>query len=183
MSESPEVTEQIALTNIRVPLDYERHGKPEELNRGADYRDVEVRIDPDIGARAEYRSVYGETAVVLREWNEQVLLHELIHVALSRVARADDDPLHHNIVSRIEVALWETGWRFRPDAEARAERAEAALAERDAAMERVARLVDHWDARGFLIPQPGRPHPPAARQVVAQLRAALDGDQAREGGT
>lgn len=106
---------------IRVPLDRYPNPGGQSLNRGMNHQDIPIVIDPDLPLRGERQNTYdGSSRIVLREWDEQVLLHELLHVALlhvhSRVA-TEDDPHGHDIVSRIEVALWETGWRLTRDVE------------------------------------------------------------------
>lgn len=91
------------------------------LNRGCDHVEVEVVIDPSIETLGLHQPAYGRDTIRMQEWNEQVLLHELLHVALQRSAwwsdpqRQISDPNGHDVVARIEVALWETGWRWRPD--------------------------------------------------------------------
>lgn len=111
---------------LRVPFNRAREVDGTLLNKGDNYHDVSVFIDPDLPVLGERQSVDGyvrSERIVLREWNEQVLLHELIHVALLNVhdrISCEGDPHGHDIVSRVEVALWETGWRptgcvFPPD--------------------------------------------------------------------
>lgn len=101
---------------LRVPLDRALgNGDGAALNVGVDHISVPVVIDPDLPRRGETKNTYDGLRIVLREWNEQVLLHELLHVALTRVSPLNtvvDDPFDHNVISRVEVALWETGWRL-----------------------------------------------------------------------
>lgn len=106
------MTESIRL---RVPLS--RVANSGGLNQGSDHIDVPVIIDPELGPRGETRRDHGyattDTSIVLREWNEQVLLHELLHVLLDgRVPTTPADPHGHEAISRVEVGLWETGWRM-----------------------------------------------------------------------
>lgn len=47
-----------------------------------------------------------ETFIVLREWNAQVLLHEVLHVALGGVIPAAQDGTGgHDVIGAVEVAL------------------------------------------------------------------------------
>ena len=101
---------------FRVPLDRARDNRDgERPNVGIDHIEVPVVIDPGLSRRGEVQNTYdGGRRIVLREWDEQVLLHELLHVALTRVSPLNtitEDPFDHNVIARIEVALWETGWR------------------------------------------------------------------------
>ncbi len=98
---------------LRIPTNRALNSDDEALNVGVDYIDVEIRIDPNYPLRGEHIPAYGGDIIFLRESNEQVLLHEILHVALRNVPeiRTEKDPHGHNIISRIEVALWETGWR------------------------------------------------------------------------
>jgi hypothetical protein len=101
---------------LRVPLDRATGNRDGGgLNVGADHIDVPVVIDPALAKRGETQHTYDGKRIVLREWNEQVLLHELLHVALTRVSPLNtvtEDPDDHNVIARLEVALWETGWRL-----------------------------------------------------------------------
>lgn len=90
-----------------------------------DGRQVTVCYDPNLSRRGETRDWATETpTIVLREWDEQVFLHELLHVALERRlieyhAAADWESLdgtltapREGIVAGVEFALWESGWRW-----------------------------------------------------------------------
>lgn len=97
--------------HLVIPLDYV-HDRETQLNRGKAYVDVPVEYDPDLPVRGERRvQPYGPCPIVLREPNDQVLLHEILHVVIAGYGRPDD-PHEHRLVNRIEVALWETGWRM-----------------------------------------------------------------------
>lgn len=107
------MSEQVTGIILRVPLDRADNHDGATLNVGVDHIDVPVVVDPSLAKRGEFQNTYGGTRIVLREWNEQVLLHELLHAALARIPQIwADDEHNHNIISRVEVALWETGWRF-----------------------------------------------------------------------
>lgn len=101
---------------LRVPLDRALDNREgHRLNVGVDHIDVPVVIDPTLDKCGETQNTYAGRRIALREWSEQVLLHELLHVALTRISPLNtitDDPHDHNVISRIEVALWETGWRL-----------------------------------------------------------------------
>lgn len=104
---------------LRVPLDRALDNRAgERLNVGVDHVAVPVVIDPTLSKRGETQNTHDGRRIVLREWNEQVLLHELLHVALTRISPLNtitEDPDDHNVIARIEVALWETGWRLTHD--------------------------------------------------------------------
>lgn len=100
---------------LRVPTDRADNPGGEHLNVGTNHVDVQVILDPDMTLRGECRQGYGGPVIALREWNEQVFLHELLHVATgyAQPLIATTHPPHgHEVISRIEVALWETGWRL-----------------------------------------------------------------------
>lgn len=99
---------------LRVPLDRVLNPDGQVVNRGQDYIDVPVVIDPNLSRLGEYGYTFDYRRVIyLREWNEQVLLHELMHVVLDPLLLGtEDDPYFHNVIARVEVALWETGWRL-----------------------------------------------------------------------
>jgi hypothetical protein len=109
------------LTTLRLPMDYEvgRDGR----NRGRAHLDVHVVLDASMERRGEVRGLgqpYSATNgfsdpvfIALSEWDEQVLLHEVLHV-LGLPGATEHDPYNHRTINRIEVALWETGWRKMP---------------------------------------------------------------------
>lgn len=110
---------ETAPTSIRIPLNRKENGGgapgDARLNEGTEHIDVPIVIDPDLGPLGEAGFTYDHTRVIrLREWNEQVLLHEILHVVLDPVITlgAPEDPYGHNIIARVEVALWESGWRL-----------------------------------------------------------------------
>lgn len=100
--------------SLRVPLDRAPNPNGDRLNQGTNHIDVPIIIVPDLPVFGEAGYGYDCSRVIrLREWNEQVLLHEILHVVLDPVLVRGDpqDPQGHNVISRVEVALWETGWR------------------------------------------------------------------------
>lgn len=93
-------------------------GNAVDLNVGTEHRAVPVELDPGLDPLGECRwdvPTYTGNGprIVLREWNEQVFLHELLHVVLDPVLPPSLDH-GHDVISRVEVALWETRWRYRP---------------------------------------------------------------------
>lgn len=107
------IADAVPPTNINIPMDV--HHSPDGLGHttGRAFVDIAVEYDPSLEKRGEYRAPpYGACAIVLREWDEQVFLHELLHVILGCPDPTDEDPYGHRTISRIEVALWETGWRY-----------------------------------------------------------------------
>lgn len=101
-------------TSVRVPLNRAENPTGEALNVGTGHVDIPIAIDPDMPERGKYDYTYdGSRVIRLREWNEQVFLHELLHAALDRVVlKSDFDPHGHDVIAQAEVALWETGWRL-----------------------------------------------------------------------
>ena len=100
---------------LRVPTNRADNPAGEALNVGTNHVDVQLVLDTDMDMRGECRQGYGGPVIALREWNEQVFLHELLHVATgySQPLIVTTHPPHgHEVISRIEVALWETGWRL-----------------------------------------------------------------------
>ena len=100
---------------LRVPLNRRLERADDTLNVGTEHIEVPVVIQPDLSRHGEYGYAYDYSRVIrLREWNEQVLLHEILHVVIDPLGLADPihDPEGHNVVARVEVALWETGWRL-----------------------------------------------------------------------
>jgi hypothetical protein len=101
---------------LRMPTNREDNAEGRDLNRGTHYVDVQVILDPAMEPRGECRNGYGGPVIALREWDEQVFLHEVLHAATgySQPLIVTTHPPHgHEVISRVEVALWETGWRFR----------------------------------------------------------------------
>ena len=101
---------------LRMPTNREGNADGQALNSGTQHVDVQVILDPGMEVRGECRhGYYGGPVIALREWNEQVFLHELLHAATGWCQPPLDSthpPHGHEIISRVEVALWETGWRF-----------------------------------------------------------------------
>lgn len=90
-----------------------------------DGHEVTVCYDADLPRRGETRDWATRTpTIVLREWDEQVFLHELLHVVLERRlvayhAGSDWESLdgtltapREGIVASVETALWDFGWRW-----------------------------------------------------------------------
>lgn len=100
-------------TRVAVPMDYENDAST-GMNRGRSYCEVPIEYDPGLPSAGMRRiNPYGPCPIVLREWNEQVFLHELLHVLLDgSVPTSNLDPHGHRTISRVEVALWESGWRW-----------------------------------------------------------------------
>ncbi|HEY9263241.1 MAG TPA: hypothetical protein VIQ11_01390 [Mycobacterium sp.] len=87
--------------------------------------EVKVRYDRSLPVRGQTRRWQTDNpTIVLREWDERVFLHELLHVALERrlqeYHRGSDwtsfdaslqDP-REAIVKHVEDSLWEFGWRW-----------------------------------------------------------------------
>jgi hypothetical protein len=143
------------------------------LNVGTDPIQVLVRYDPGLPTLGQTSSApFGpSTVITLREWSEQVFLHELLHVATrpyyeGGYYQAADDPDGHQLVNRIEVALWEAGFRRSGRAVEREARAEgikhAAHYFRDLSTEQidrheVIRLLDYLAQQA--LPTPYRQEP------------------------
>jgi hypothetical protein len=88
---------------------------------------VRVRYDPDLvidseprwGALLHHTTEHPE--IVLRQWDERVFLHELLHLLLDRHVPAGhrtydgtwvEHPEHEKAVREIEDGLWDMGWRL-----------------------------------------------------------------------
>ena len=96
---------------LRLPFDYVRDLPPNTLNQPARIYDVPVVIDPDLDTLGRFENQYGGVVILLREPNDQVLLHEILHLACGGIGITDEDPHGHRLINKIEVALWATGWR------------------------------------------------------------------------
>lgn len=105
-----------ATMTLRVPTGIVSN--KDGLNEATRYVEVPVIIDPTMTRRGEVRRGFSGQVIALREWDEQVLLHEALHVALGWVQPPLSPEQEHPVVCQVEVALWEMGWRLR-DAEAR----------------------------------------------------------------
>lgn len=76
---------------------------------------ITVVQDTSLGTRGETAVGYDRSVYVkLREYDERVLLHEVLHVAV----RTDEQrPLEHEqeerLVRRLTSVLWGMGWRWR----------------------------------------------------------------------
>lgn len=82
------------------------------LNEPATVYDVHVYLDPNLTERGANERVYDGTAIVLREWNLRVLIHELAHVALDHLVVDRDGTVeelrrdqNHGLVNAVEVAF------------------------------------------------------------------------------
>ncbi len=99
---------------LRVPTD-RLFNDTGNMNEGVNYVKVQVVEDPELEHRGLTTHDHGGSVITLREWDEQVFLHELLHVATAycQPSLFDTHPPHgHDVLARIEVALWETGWRM-----------------------------------------------------------------------
>ena len=96
---------------LRLPFDYVRDLPPDTLNQPAQFYEVPVYVDPDLETLGKFENQYASVAIFLRERNDQVLLHEILHLASAGMGRTEEDPHGHRLINRIEVALWATGWR------------------------------------------------------------------------
>lgn len=77
---------------------------------------VPITYNPDLATKGLVTS-FADPAIVLREWDEQVLLHEVLHLLLAPFLpwtdfRGAENPRHHEAVREVEVALTAAGWRF-----------------------------------------------------------------------
>lgn len=96
---------------LTVPLWNESHEyNPTQLRTPTRSIRVPVILWPDLnplGAVVRWPGYYAtDTYIVLREWNPQVLLHELLHVILCYVIPDDEDGTGaHDIIGAVEVAL------------------------------------------------------------------------------
>lgn len=102
------------METLRIPFGYVRDLPPDTLNRPANWYDVPVIVDPDLKTLGQTESQYAGTVILLREPNEQVLLHELLHLICGGIGITDEDPFGHRLINRLEVALWGLGWRRTP---------------------------------------------------------------------
>jgi hypothetical protein len=98
------------LTEIRLGRD----PRPDSdgFNQAQRIQVVPVVIDPTLEPRGEARTnPYGPPqTIVLREWNEQVLLHEVLHLIVGAVIGGNPDDHHHPLVTALEVGLTTAGW-------------------------------------------------------------------------
>lgn len=99
------------------------------VNQASETFDVPVVIDPTIEHRGEYGFGYDYSRVIrLREWHEQVFLHEVLHALVDPVVpfvKREDDltprrtiglaGLNHDIIRRVEVGLTMAGWCWTGD--------------------------------------------------------------------
>lgn len=80
--------------------------------------DMPIVLDPDLPTRGEMLTGltydgYQPTAIVLREWDERALIHEVLHVLLNpHIRPTKADPDCHRVIAHVEVALLLAGWRF-----------------------------------------------------------------------
>lgn len=84
------------------------------LNHAGRIQVVPVVIDPGLEPRGEARTnPYGAPqTIVLRESNEQVLLHEVLHLIVDDALGGDGDSHHHSLVTALEVGLTTAGYRL-----------------------------------------------------------------------
>lgn len=94
------------IANLNVPL-WDGDARDDELHAPCKAISVSVVIKPDLPILGhllrEHHWDSVETYIVLREWNEQVLLHEVLHVVIG--SGPDDDPHNHRVINAAEVAL------------------------------------------------------------------------------
>lgn len=97
---------------LDVPIwDESRDYRPDEVRKATRSRRVPVVIWGDLTQRGavvhDYSFDYTLFSwVVLREWDEQVLLHELLHIVLMPfLPGGASDQSGHNVIGSIEVAL------------------------------------------------------------------------------
>jgi hypothetical protein len=139
-------------TILTVPTGYETDPAT-GLNTGTDLVPVLIRYDPALPTLGQ--TIFGAThgparVITMREWNEQVFLHELLHVAVGPYFEGGyhntlGDPHGHRLVNRVEVLLWDIGWRLAPTEQAAAQTASTPGAE-------VSPVADHQaekDGRGL----------------------------------
>jgi len=138
---------------LRVPVDRVPNDDGVALNVGTQHIDVRVIADPTMEGRGETRHGFDGPVIALREWNEQVFLHELLHVVTGYaqpLLSATHPPHGHDVISRIEVALWETGWRMDTHAAALAPVvAEARAEERERIAQAIEALPVMWAHHGL----------------------------------
>jgi len=84
-----------------------------------------VKIDPTLKPRGECQhtrpGIYEPATIVLRQWDEEVFLHEILHALLREanmvmthtdVPRVSAD--EEELVSQVSHGLYEMGWRLVP---------------------------------------------------------------------
>lgn len=104
----------VAPTSIRLALQAER-GEDGMWRPKAPF-DVPIVYDSTLDGPGMVENAYGHTQIILREWNEQVLLHEVLHILLGSLipARVGDE-FGHLSLTPVEASLFHAGWRFRPE--------------------------------------------------------------------
>lgn len=96
---------------LQVPLWIETHDyQPGAMRSPKRHITVPVVLWPDLDVKGTVVREHGyattETFIVLQEWDEQVLLHELLHVVLGHILLTGDDPEgRHDVIGAVEVAL------------------------------------------------------------------------------
>ncbi len=78
---------------------------------------VRVCYDPTLDRLGELDHGFDGAIIRLREWNERVFLHELLHALLDRWTqdippRWTDKTASEEIVQQVEDGLWNLGWRW-----------------------------------------------------------------------
>jgi hypothetical protein len=96
---------------LHIPFDYVRDLPPNTLNRPDRWYDVPVIVKPDLETLGRFETQYAGVAIYLREPNDQVLLHEILHLICGAAGVTEASPHGHTLVNRLEVALWALGWR------------------------------------------------------------------------
>lgn len=106
----------VTLHDKKVP------GDANTLNQAEGTVAIPVAIAPDLPTLGESSYQYDYSQVIrLRQWDEQVLLHEVLHILVGRVLPSDTDgtrlglgQYHHELINELEVGLTTAGWRYRP---------------------------------------------------------------------
>ena len=78
---------------------------------------IHILYDPDLPTLGLTDTEYAGGVIRLREWNERVFLHEILHVLLNRwlskiEGEFDGKPAWEKAVQQVEDALWDMGWRW-----------------------------------------------------------------------
>lgn len=99
---------------------------PPSVKVGTDFRidvpeiDCRVVFDSRLEHRGIVRNAVGTREIALREYDERVLLHEVLHriIQTGNSVWVYDVEGHERLVQRLERGLWAMGWRWTERAEA-----------------------------------------------------------------
>lgn len=87
-------------------------------HHSTEWHTVPVVIDAGLAGRGIYTYAHDwSRVIVLRDPDQQVLLHEALHAFVDPIVPpagegdANRNSLNHQIINMIEVGLWESGWR------------------------------------------------------------------------